>query len=407
MTPHDLVDRLARLGRQASGDSLTAAEQTGWQQLERNLAARAQRRGRFRTALAWSMAGALCAVAVVFWLRNRALTFEVQHGRVSEGGYIVSEAGSATVRFSDASELGIEPGTRLRLSHVEARGARVMLEGGLLHVSIRRRPQGAWAFDVGPYIVRVTGTEFDVAWDMNEQTLEVRLRSGKVTIEGAFVEGAVRLEAGQRLVANARDGSFAITSLRSTESPVSSAAPSVEPSASPTASARAAATDGARTKRAPPEDMGWAARAAHGEFSDIIADAERHGVDRALADAPIGDLAALADAARYMRRPDLARRALLAERSRVPQSLQARDAAFFLGGLAESSGDDGAALSWYETYLGESPSGTYAPQALGRKMMIARRVRGIRDARAVAAEYLRRFGEGPYAPSARAILSSP
>jgi len=104
---------------------------------------------------------------------------------------------------------------------------------------------------------------------------------------------------------------------------------------------------------------------------------------------------------------DAARRALLAERSRVPQSLQARDAAFFLGGLAESSGDDGAALSWYETYLGESPSGTYAPQALGRKMMIARRVRGIRDARAVAAEYLRRFGEGPYAPSARAILSSP
>jgi hypothetical protein len=428
VTPHDLVDGLARLGREASGDALTAAEQAGWQRLERNLARRGHRRRRIRAALSLALAAALCVVAVVFWRRERALTFEVRHGRMSEGGYIVSEAGSATVQFSDASELGIEQGTRLRLSHLEAHGARVMLEGGVLHVSIRPRPQATWAFDAGPYIVRVTGTEFDVAWDMGEQTLEVRMRSGKVMIEGAFADGAVRLEAGQRLLANARDGSFSITSLRSVGSAPPAASAVGEPGASTaavatgepprsTAQAKAERPPGggpARSKRADPSENegpedapSWAARAAHGDFSDIVADAERRGIDRALADAPLGDLAALADAARYTRRPDLARRALLSERARFPQTVQARDAAFFLGGIAESSGDDGAALTWDETYLRESPTGAYASQALGRKMMIVRRLRGTPDARAIAAEYLRRFADGPYAASARKILTVP
>src|SRR6202044_2946120 len=122
---------------------------------------------------------------------------------------------------------------------------------------------------------------------------------------------------------------------------------------------------------------------ARGDFQGILEEADRRGVDRALNDAPLGDLAALADAARYARRQDVARRALAAERSRFPGSVQARDAAFFLGGLAEGAGDDAGALSWNETYLDESPNGVYASQALGRKMMIVRRLRGADEARSV------------------------
>jgi TolA-binding protein len=137
----------------------------------------------------------------------------------------------------------------------------------------------------------------------------------------------------------------------------------------------------------------------------VLADADRRGIDRVLTESTATELAALADAARYARRQEVARRALTAQRARYPGSMQARDAAFFLGGLAEGQKDDPVSLEWYDVYLGESPNGAYAPQALGRKMMLLQRLRGPASARAVATEYLARFPEGPYAGSANKLLS--
>jgi TolA-binding protein len=118
----------------------------------------------------------------------------------------------------------------------------------------------------------------------------------------------------------------------------------------------------------------------------------------------VTDLAALADAARYARRPDLARRALIAQRERYPGSMQARDASFFLGGLAEGQKNDAASLEWYDVYLGENTNGAYASQALGRKMMLVQRLTGPESARPIATEYLARFPDGPYAGSAARVL---
>ena len=56
-----------------------------------------------------------------------------------------------------------------------------------------------------------------------------------------------------------------------------------------------------------------------------------------------------------------------------------------------------AALEWYERYLAESPRGTYAPQALGRQMVLVHKLRGVASARPLATEYLARFPDGPYA----------
>ena len=92
---------------------------------------------------------------------------------------------------------------------------------------------------------------------------------------------------------------------------------------------------------------------------------------------------------------------LLAERQRFPGSGPARDAAFFLGRLAEDQG--GGAIEWYERYVSESPRGPYASQAFGRKMMLLYKQRGAGAAEPVAQEYLRRFPNGPYAATARKI----
>jgi hypothetical protein len=413
--PDQTVERLVHLARQAPAEQLTAKEWAGLHRLERTLLAG----GRGRRAQVWIRWIAVAAVlgasiaTLALRLRERALTFEVTNATVSDGGYISAGGLDASVRFSDRSELGAVPGTRLRVSHLDVHGARVMLEGGLLHVRIRPVPRAAWTLDAGPYIVHVTGTEFDLAWRVDEQTLDLRLIEGSVTVDGPLANGGLKMVAGQHLVANATDGSLSIVNGLGTKAAANDAPqPATPPTGVTTAwiaavgsppltspSRAVAATASARAA-----EQTWAARVARGDFAAVIDDAERRGLERSLAEGSPVDLAALADAARYARRPDLARRTLTAQRARFPAAVQARDAAFFLGGLTESQRDDGAAVEWYDVYLRESPQGAYASQALGRKMMLLERTRDADGARRTAIEYLQRFASGPYAPAARKLL---
>ena len=154
-------------------------------------------------------------------------------------------------------------------------------------------------------------------------------------------------------------------------------------------------------------DVSWSKLIAQGEFEAVLANAEQRGLARTFESASAADLTALADAARYVRRSDVARRALLAERDRFSQTGPAREAAFFLGGLAEDESGVGAAktaLEWYERYLSESPRGTYAAQALGRRMILVHKLRGSAAARPIASEYLERFPSGAYAEPAKKLL---
>src|SRR6185369_15479674 len=151
----------------------------------------------------------------------------------------------------------------------------------------------------------------------------------------------------------------------------------------------------------PAAALDWRKKASQGAFAEVIAAAEKRGLDATLSGVGLEDLAALADSARYARRSTLAKRVLLVERSRFPNSAPARDAAFFLGRIAEDEG--GSASEWYDRYLNESPHGTYASQALGRKMMLAYKQRGAQAAQSLAADYLGRYPNGSYAGTAKKI----
>jgi hypothetical protein len=148
----------------------------------------------------------------------------------------------------------------------------------------------------------------------------------------------------------------------------------------------------------------WTAALSAGEFDAILDDAERD-IGHVLATRGTEDLAALADAARYRRHDDVARRALMAQRRRFAGSPRAADAAFFLGRLDENGGrGHGPALAWYERYLDEAPHGSYVAEALGRKMIAVGELYGAGAARNVAEQYLHRFPRGGYAGAARAML---
>jgi hypothetical protein len=234
------------------------------------------------------------------------------------------------------------------------------------------------------------------------------------------------MEAGQRLIAHVKEREIFLDATPGADgtrpadtrpaAPVPPPAEVVRPAVSPaspvrpSAHTRAVAPAPSAAPAAPAladHGSGWAKQVAAGDFQAVIADAEHRGLDGTLSSASAAELGALADAARYLRRGDLARRTLLAARDRFPRSREGREAAFFLGGLSEDQSGEAsskAALDWYERYLTESPQGPYAAHALGREMVLVHKLQGTTAARPIAERYLQRFPHGPYTAAAQKLV---
>ncbi|MGH7440127.1 MAG: tetratricopeptide repeat protein, partial [Polyangiaceae bacterium] len=159
-------------------------------------------------------------------------------------------------------------------------------------------------------------------------------------------------------------------------------------------------------RHASPPLPSWAEMVADGNFREVVEAAEARGIDATLGEAPRADVVALADAARYLRQRPLARRGLMTERTRFPGSPEARAAAFVLGTMADDAAAHDEAIRWYDTYLSESPSGSFAAEALGRKVVSLAAAGQSTAAAAAARQYLRRFPQGAHAGYARDLLSS-
>jgi hypothetical protein len=430
---HRTLTELVGAARDAFDGDLSARQQAGLVRFEQAVARRVLRSSAARGwAFGFGLVAAGAAAAVVMFHRqDDTLTFSVVNGTVSDGGYVRAKAeGGTELHFSEGSAIALEPGTSTRVTDLDAHGSRVLLESGGAHVRVTHRPAARWTVDAGPYSVQVVGTEFDVRWSGSEEILDVQMQRGKIIVRGPLASGGLTMEAGQHLVANVKDGAIFLDATPGSEAaanlpraraespePTFANEPQIAPAPMPAptteavvpahaAHARPGAGHAAVAAPAPAGES-WSKLITQGDFQGVLADAQARGLDRTLETASAGDLTALADAARYLRRGDIARRALMTERDRFSSSVTGRDAAFFLGGLAEDQSGAAAAkiaLDWYEKYLAESPHGTYAPQALGRQMMLVQKLRGAAAARPLANDYLARFPRGPYADSAKKLL---
>lgn len=409
-----MVDLLAGLARQSLTGDPTRRDEASFARV----LAKVERRRASRNA---PRVLALAAVVILAiggaWMaqRARAVTYAVIDGTLS-GENIVG--GAATkVRFSEGSELRLAPGAQAEVVSVDSHGAQVNLREGSAKVSITKLPGSAWTLLAGPYTVRVTGTAFSLRWSKIEQVFEISMDSGSVVVTGPLAASGMPLRAGQRMRSNVPTGKLTLEGAQSSTASQPVAAPASVDVGSPsrpgeaTVESREASEDSANeadrsgsAQAAAREKLSWAQQAAAGEFDAVIDAANARGIGATLAGASLSELSALADSARYTRRTDLARRAMLAQRTRFPSSTAARDAAFFLGRLVEDQGDARSALQWYERYLKDSPGGQYVSQALGRKMMLVFRQRDQAAARALAEDYLGRFPAGPYASAAGGIL---
>ena len=421
---------LMELGRDTAKPHTTVELDQGLHMLQRRLATDQMRR---RALLRWSLLGATAAGCFVLALSVASVSRErapaepavavsrIEGGIVLEGGYL-SQSGRAGIKlfFNEGSRFELTPGTRGRLRAVAEDGAHLAVENGTAALQVTQSRQRRWLVEAGPFLVTVKGTAFTVSWDPSSERFELMLRHGRVVVSGPLVGGSIALLAGHRLVVSLPDAQTVITEEEPEETagvtvdagpptaPVPAAPPAVSKDvtarpapSSPRSSSPLAKTRGPRN---------WAADLARGHWDRILADVDRDGVDATLANAPSEDLFALADAARYRRRTDLAREALLAVRRRFSDSPRSLDAIFLLGRVEELREHGTArarAINWYDHYLAQAPTGGYAAEALGRKMILTNEARGPADARPLADEYLGRFPAGSYAGAARALQRVP
>lgn len=404
--PRRVVAELTRLARRSLSGDPPLSDQFAFQRLQHRLAGTQMKRSLISQG-ALAMAGAL-VVAMVLWLglgdRSEPITYQVLNGNIVSG-YVLGSA-DTRLRFSDGSDVSLARGAETKVEELSARGGRFNVRKGSVRFAIAHLPNAAWSVKAGPYTVQVTGTAFDVRWSNAEQELELVLHSGSVNVTGP--RGNVKLRPGQRFV-GAGDGRVTVEGPRihaaNTRAPTALPAPAselLEPTSPAPADVESPSKAGVTRAGEASAQLSWSRQVAQGNFAAVIAEAERRGLEKTLSTASLAEVSALADAARYGQRGAIASRALLALRQRFAGSSTAREAAFLLGRIAESNG--GAASEWYDRYLQESPTGPYASQALGRKMMLLYKRGGAAAARPLASEYLGRFAAGPYASAAKKVL---
>ena len=414
---------LCKLARAAFTDDLSAREQAGWSRLEGKLSARP--RPRRTLAVGFAMAAAVAAVLLLALRWNQtppSLAFRV----VDETGVPHAApdfASAGRIEFSDGSHLTVAAEARASVTAIDAQGARIRLEHGRLSAHVVHLPGASWSLAAGPYQILVTGTAFDMNWAPDTSVLELWIRHGSVLVKGPNAGQGLAVTAGQHLLASAASGQIVLAAMAPAVSSAQSTVPAApaavlapapsppdeRPAMSPRESSRALRPAPSPRAPVPEPSLAWPQSLARGDFQRILDEAARRGLDDVLSSATSADLAALADAARYRSRNDLARRALLAQRQRFPQTVAGRDAAFFLGALDESRAGREArtsALQWYGRYLAESPAGGYGEQALGRRLALFDSLHDRAAAREAAAQYLAKFPAGPYANRARSIVGS-
>jgi TolA-binding protein len=439
--PRNVIDEVAEVTRRGLGRMSADQLDLGWQRLEHALAAesdagaRVGRRAPRRWQAGLVLAAASLAVGVVVYRWTQARPLLPLHYAVEgavlapgEGGETIVAGAHAPAKltFSDASLIRMAPSTRVAVLAVDGHGSRIALANGDLDVAIQHRPGSSWLFEAGPFSVKVTGTAFRMAFDSAHGRLGLQMASGSVEVRGPTRDRVVTLHAQESLELYAKPQATlakgappAVPALVAPKAEGALEAPARQASGESRVPAAAPAGPSSRKSALPPHRrvaivdrpdtppaQGWSKLIARGAFAAVVEDAERRGIEGTLATAGASDLTALADAARYTRRTDLAREALRALRSRYKDSERAKEAAFFLGRLAEATPSTSAtAFTWYETYLKEAPDGPYADEALGRELVLLARTDRAR-ARDVARRYVERFPHGAQAELARSLVES-
>ncbi len=457
MTP---TERLRSLGRAIATEEAGWADPAGLAQVRHEFLERLPdvRRGRLsrRLTVALAAAAVMVAASLVFGLplgEARRLTMSVRGAEIIEPTakwWSVEQGQSVPVSFSDGSLVNLVSGTRARVTRVSAVGAELIVESGKAQVHVVPRKNASWKFNLGPYVVNVLGTHFDVAWQPEADTFELTLYTGTVQISGCIFGEGRPVVAGERVRAfcgarrlettlvgklasqagtQARNGvapSSVRDEPRQAQSPGEELLPSekvalrgavggvptslrrstvaAEPAVRGGGAEQAQLAQHQVSSLVTPES--WQSLASKRDYPAALKAAEDIGFESECSRLDARGLMQLADVARYAGKTPRAVYAYKSLRGRFSGSDQAAIAAYFLARIAfDQLGDYAQAAGWFKTYLSENPTSGLRREALGRLMEAQHRSGSQSEASGAARRYLAEYPSGPGAPLARQLIS--
>ena len=373
----DMNERLRALGEMVREQTEQGPETEQTLRFVKNrlrLTAYAERKRRVPVAVYLAFATSAVAAAIALVIITHALpieplsvTLESQDAHLV-GHWVESQNETKQLRFSDGTSVALGPETAINVQETTQFGGTVIVGQGRARAQIVHVANARWTFVAGPFHVRVTGTEFDLAWDPGTETLELALHQGSVELSGPTLEKPRQV----------RKGEFVRLQL----------AP--EQRSDTTTATDPAAGDGASTST-PNDKTDSSAAATNSQPSKFR--------PRDLSQSSTQELWDLGQNARLSGNPTLARDALLALRThhgtRGPT-------AFLLGKInADQLQNSSEAIRWFQTYLKEVPGGSLSEQTWGRLIELQA---GTSAGRQSARTYLERYPGGSYKTLAQRSL---
>jgi transmembrane sensor len=409
-------EQLARLGREvaAEQDRVLAQDLSLGSVRARVIG---QPLGRPPRVALWSGVAAFVAVAAAACLygysrQSAPLAATLGDHPLAVGEWVsATEASTPRIRFSDGSEVALQPGSRARLATLDSVGAHLVLESGSADVRVTPNHGAKYRVSLGPFAVDVTGTRFDVGFRPADEMFTLALHEGKVVVSGCVLGEGRTLLAGESLSASCRAGHFEISAAggaRPAPSVAEEPAPAAERSAE--SEPQLGNDDVLRGNEAgrdlAPVSPTWQSLSRQGRFADAYSLIAIDGFEAAISRATSAELSLLGDTARFAGKPADALSAYQALRSRAAGTGSAKQAAF---SIARVHFDQRAAYAeaarWFRTYLAEQPGGPLAREAEGRLMESLSRAGDRGGARKAAEQYLAKYPRGPHERVARQLIS--
>jgi hypothetical protein len=185
---------------------------SGWHALRRRSLVRERRAQRLRIALIGI--GLLAAgLGAGLWLgrpsRPVPLTYSLRGAELAEAGNIHADPfAGGIVRFSDGSVVHLKPGAQGRLVELGPHGARLQISEGSLDVALEAHDETKFEFDAGPFVLSSRDGAFGSRLQSRDQSLDVRVFSGAVDVQGPLASDGVTVRAGQLLSIRRAEGTI-------------------------------------------------------------------------------------------------------------------------------------------------------------------------------------------------------
>ncbi|MDX2019714.1 MAG: hypothetical protein SF187_05690 [Deltaproteobacteria bacterium] len=287
------------------------------------------------------------------------------------------------MQFEEGTNVALQGGATAKIAANQKALAKIVLRSGRLRADVTPRVKH-WDFvagEQGVFVVEVTGTSFDMAWDAPAETLFVQMHHGQVRVHGDCLAKDIILNAG-----DAQD-------IRCP--PQAAAAPAMEspPSSSPR-----------------PRDVvataPWQSLVRAGDFAGAVRAISRLGLERNLNRLSAADAIAVGDALRLGGQQKRAAR-LYEHVWESSDDRAASIAAFTLGRMAdEQSRSPTRASQWFARSYQRAPRGPMSEEAGWRHIESLKAAKLDAQAVAAARAFVKAHPSGAYTQLAQKLIAA-